>query len=368
MLSASASAPVILPAKKSTGGDPVSGVTNEKMLPLPFLLEDWCSRGGLDEGTAPLLAMLAWAQRDATDPLEADGWSAVGIACEQSELSLQRSPEPHALHEREQSRFADAALGGGPVTVQLAPPETGLAATPSVPALPVSAERHGTFGSSRDEAPLPSGFLAPLPDTMRPGIVNAARFQLPGPGSYSLATDGRTSRTDTAGLSHGARWAKDDRQKHLGYSVRPKNQFHALPLQCGPAPGFYSNPEFGATSSKERLPRGLRCKAKLFMDASELPAGKPPERNHDKVRMVRSLNQQGREGVSPAAYNTLEAAKHYSQHPSRGVGRFSSKLPPRGKPGAATGKKGETGGATTSEGTRDTSPGRAVPAATTAIY
>lgn len=184
----------------SVGAGPQPPIELQK-LPLPFLLEDWCARGSLGDDTAPLLAMLAWAQRECEDDFEAEGWAAVGSQCEQSGRSLQRPPEPLAAAEREGSRAADAQLGEGPVAVSLAPPVTGLAATPTLRALPVAEARYGTFGSSRDETPLPEGLknaaLAPLPETMRPGSINAMRFRLPGPGSYTPQQDGRPYRLET---------------------------------------------------------------------------------------------------------------------------------------------------------------------------
>lgn len=293
-----------------------------RKMPLPFLVEDWCTRS-LGDDTAPLLAMLAWQQRECEDPLEAQGWEAVAIQCEQSGRPLQQPPEPLAAALREASRSADVQLGAGPVAVSLAPPVSGLAATPSLRALPISAERYGTFGSSRDETPLPEGLknaaLFPLAETMRAGSINALRFRLPGPGSYSPAQDGRPYRLD---MGNASKFAREDRYEHLARTNRPKGQYHCLPLRCGPAPGFYSNPKFGGP--KERAVRGDRCQAKFFKRAHELPAGQPPERNRVQVATVRYASRLAKDGPAPWEYNTSEATLHHSEFPVKMAGRWTS--------------------------------------------
>ena len=60
------------------------------------------------------------------------------------------------------------------------------------------------------------------------------------------------------------------------------------------------------------------------MSASETPAGLPPERNREAVLEARKVNREGREGPAPTAYHPLEAATHYSQHPTRQVGRWAA--------------------------------------------
>lgn len=302
---------------------PVQQQVNRNELPLPFLLEEWCARGMLGDDTAPLVAMLAWAQRENEDEQEAAGWAAVGIQCEQSGRALQMQPEPLEAAEREASRAADAQLGAGPVAVSLAPAMKGLAATPTVRALPVAEPRYGTFGSGRDESVLPWGMraanLEPFPDTMRAGSVNAYRFRLPGPGSYSPAQDGRPYRLEAGGAKHtfDTTWAKQDRYEQLAATNRPKGQYHCLPLRCGPAPGFYSNPTYGAGGVN-------RCSAKFFKRSFELPAGQPPERNRINVATVRLRSKLSNEGPAPWDYNTIETLPHNGQFFTRNVGRFSS--------------------------------------------
>ena len=152
--------------------------------------------------------------------------------------------------------------------------------------------------------------------------MNDQRFPLPGPGTYTPKLDGRQYKLDTGGFVHGVTFQKEEREKHLARSIRPKGQYHALPLRCGPAPGFYSIAKFPCP--KERAAPNDRCQAKLFRPASELPAGLPPERNRKKVLEVRALNALGNEGPSPDAYNTLEAAAHCSEFPTRVVGRWDT--------------------------------------------
>ena len=215
---------------------------------LPFTLEEWASRC-LGADTAPLLAALAMSAAKNTDGKESERWQTLCTLCEISGLPLQRPPEPDAIAEREASRQADAVLGGGPVSIALHPAL--LEASPSASTLPVSAqphgEFHGTFGSSRDDAPLPGMCAALLPTaaSQKAGTLNALRFRQPGPGAYTPEQDGRTYRAPAAGVT----WGREDRYKHLARTIRPRNQYTALPLRCGPAPGFYSNPKVVACRS-----------------------------------------------------------------------------------------------------------------------
>ena len=348
-LAPSASAPELAESYFPPSTDePVAPALSLHQLPLPFLIEDWCTRG-LGDDTAPLLAMLAWDQRECEEPLEAQGWEAVGIHCEQSGRPLQQPPEALAAAEREASRSADTQLGGGPVAVSLAPPVSGLAATPTLRALPVSAERYGTFGSSRDETPLPEGLknaaLFPLAESMRPGSINAMRFRLPGPASYSPAQDGRSYRLD---MGNASRFSREDRYEHLARTNRPKGQYHCLPLRCGPAPGFYSNPKFGGP--KERAVRGDRFQAKFFKRAHELPAGQPPTRNRIQVATVRYASRLAKDGPAPWEYNTSEATLHHSDFPVKMAGRWTSApTSPQRSPG---------GGGAACEASADTSAGK----------
>ena len=284
-------------------------------------IEDWAYRC-LGEGTAPLLAQLclAWAQRGSASPEEQERWRNVAIACEESQLEVRQAPEVAALGERELSRFSDVALGEGPVVISLQPQTDDAASlrissagsTNFLSNLGGKDRPYTTFGSSRDESPCDPKAVS----------LNDQRFPLPGPGTYTPKLDGRQYKLDTGGFVHGVTFQKEEREKHLARSIRPKGQYHALPLRCGPAPGFYSIAKFPCP--KERAAPNDRCQAKLFRPASELPAGLPPERNRKKVLEVRALNALGNEGPSPDAYNTLEAAAHYSEFPTRVVGRWDT--------------------------------------------
>ena len=323
-LGASASAPHLFKTTPQTQQRRMQS-ENSSFTTVPLAVEEWATRC-LDDDTAPLLASLAWAQREASELVDQERWQAVTMVCDEVGLSLERLPEPAAAAEREQSRIADNALAGGPVAISLQPPETGLALASSGSVLAVAEQRYGTFGSGRDEAPIdPStrnAALLPLASLSRPGTSNALRFRLPGPGSYSPELDGRPYKLETSGFVNGVTFGREDRYKHLTRTNRPKGQYTALPLQCGPAPGFYSNPKFGGP--KERAVPGARCQAKMFMPSSELPAGLPPERNRRHVLEVRKLNAKGNSSPAPNAYETLGAASHYSEHQTKLAGRWAS--------------------------------------------
>ena len=158
---------------------------------LAELLSGWAATS-LSEDTAPLLASFAWVQqREAADPAEQERWQGILATCEHTGLPLQRPLEASAFDERDDSRAADAALGDGPITVQLQPPRdpslASSASMPSMPSMPSQGSlapidqlqkkpkakaQKGTFGSSRE----PSD----------PAVLQRAlRHQLPGPGAYA---------------------------------------------------------------------------------------------------------------------------------------------------------------------------------------
>ena len=257
---------------------------------LPRALEQWAEQY-LTEDLVPLLASLAAQQREGVEDAEAHAaWRSLELLCEETGVPLLPPPEAVAAAEREQSRLADAALGDGPVCVALAP-GSGLSASASAASLGAGAASGmacgattaeiGTFGSSRETA------------NMRLAAIQAMRFQQPGPGAYSPQLEGRPFRLESGGFKPptgtGCPWGREDRYKHLARSNRPKGQYTALPLRCGPAPGFYSSPAF--PTPKERAVRGDRCQAKLFRPASMLPAGNPPERNRERVAKAREASR-----------------------------------------------------------------------------
>ena len=196
--------------------------TQERRLPL--VVQEWATRC-LDQEMAPLLAGLAWAQRGVEDPVEQQGWQSVAIECGKSGFPLVGPPEPPALEERELSRISDAALGAGPVTVALQPPDM----TSSLASSSMEAEKpvKSTFGSSREETHVDPSYANSVQRRFGPHYL---QIRPPGPGSYTPKQDGRTYSIEMGGLVHGATWGREDRQKHLGQSG---------PLtRCGPAPGF----------------------------------------------------------------------------------------------------------------------------------
>ena len=287
---------------------------------LAALLREWCPHS-LSEETAPLLSELAasaTANLPDTDPAR-DDWVALQEECANAESSLAEDgngsapapPAPPASYAAESmaSRKADAALGIGPVTMHLHPPgERAPARSRSQPSLKQPLPR-STFGSSRESL---SSISSWEEDT-----ASAKRFQKPGPGAYRPA---QPSRSRLAGRSAcfptGASWGKEDRQKHLGLSVRPRGQYHALPKYQGPAPGYYPNPQFN--SPKERAPRYATSAARIFRPGSELPAGSPPHRNAQAVSAARALNTT--QVPAPGAYDpprptTERLAGRFAAHP-----------------------------------------------------
>lgn len=279
---------------------------------LPLMLGAWAMRC-LSDDTAPLLASLALAQAcDGVDDTARKQWRMVHDMCFDTALAPHQV-EPDAATEREASAMADAALGEGPVSIQVSPPEGGLGAS-SASFVSDAGRPKGTFGSSRED----STFGAISPSLVAVSKSKALRTQLPGPGAYSPTAEHGVSQQKR--FPAGASWGKEDRYKHLGYTVRPRHQFVALPLRCGPAPGFYSTPVFPCP--KERAVRGDRCQAKLFRPAAELPAGQPPERNRERVAEARSLNRLGHEGPGPTAY--APDIHSDSQYPNRLGGRWSA--------------------------------------------
>jgi len=153
-------------------------------------------------------------------------------------------------------------------------------------------------------------------------MTRALRYQLPGPGAYSPDRDGRPHGTSQpVGYPSGATWARDDRMKHLTRTNRPRGQYTALPLRCGPAPGFYSNPVYPAP--KERAARGNRCRARMFRPAADLPAGQPPERNRVRVEEARLEHREADSGPGPAVYNPEIAM--YSEFQNKLAGRWTAK-------------------------------------------
>ena len=192
-----------------------------------------------------------------------------------------------------------------------------------------------TFGSARYESSF-GNMIPAITPASRPGMIRALRFQDPGPGAYSpgacaMAAAHGAAVSQTSAFPLGASWGREDRLKHLAATVRPKDQYNALPLRCGPSPGFYSNPTFPAP--KEHAVAGSRCRVQYLPPASALPGGQPPERNRPSVEAVRALNRQSSEGPAPTAYNAkLEA---YSQYPIKMAGRWTAR---KGGDGASPAK------------------------------
>ena len=287
-------------------------------IPLPNLLQEWAGRS-LTEDTAPLLAAFAWVQqRDAADPVEQERWQNVLSVCEHTGLPLQRPLELPAFDERDDSRSADALLGDGPISVQLQPPRESatLSTVASAPTLasqaslappPKPKKEQGTFGSSRDPR-------------SEEALKRAIRYQLPGPGAYvPEAYKGKGAPSHS--------WGNEDRLKHLGFFVRPRNQYHALPKSFGPAPGFYA-------STSQDAPQGRAVRLGFMRSASELPAGLPPQRNRRAVADVREKNRLAREGPGPLAYDPLQAVEHASEFVTRRAGRWVAPSVAASKPGS----------------------------------
>lgn len=298
-------------------------------LPLPTTLHAWASRCLADD-TAPLLAAIVLAQAcDDPDLAAREEWRSLHDIVIDSEFDI-NLPDVDSFEERERSRAADAALGEGPVMVDFSPPDPqasgGIAAASSW-MVAEQAPDPCTFGSSRDASTFgvmnPS--LQPLPASLRPGMARKLRFQNPGPGAYSpqIGSVPYASASHTSAFPSGATFGRDDRLKHLTRTVRPRGQYTALPLMCGPSPGFYSNPIFPAP--KERAAAGSRCRARFFPPAAELPGGQPPERNRERVQAARDLNRKGLIGPDPCSYTP--AIDFQSDHQTKLAGRWAASKP-----------------------------------------
>ena len=150
----------------------------------------------------------------------------------------------------------------------------------------------------------PSHFFAKQPRPAEARTESTRRAAQPGPGAYKVDAVDRSlhlgrGRPRSAG-GGGASFGREDRHQHLGRTVRPRGQYHALPLDFDP--GLKPRPDVSAI--RKRMHRDVAAfRPPVVYDAryGKSKAEAAPDRRRAREQQMRALNHPP--GPGPAAYD-----------------------------------------------------------------
>ena len=150
----------------------------------------------------------------------------------------------------------------------------------------------------------PAHFFAKQPRPAEARTESTRRAAQPGPGAYKVDAVDRSlhlgrGRPRSAG-GGGASFGREDRHPHLGRTVRPRGQYHALPLDFDP--GLKPRPDVSAI--RKRMHRDVAAfRPPVVYDAryGKSKAEAAPDRRRAREQQMRALNHPP--GPSPAEYD-----------------------------------------------------------------